>query len=147
MKRKVAQTKTKKLIRRTCPSGHGSDGSGLKWHAPPCSESAAQKKSFRPQRRGIQRSPQAIQEKSRPSPSNCVTPSACKLLSERGFGFRIANVVECRVSASHFPSDAVQNEAVVRGSTPPPPPYRPMTGARTRPMWPNSLSSLSIGPL
>jgi len=27
-KSKAAQTKTKKLIRRTCPSGHGSDGSG-----------------------------------------------------------------------------------------------------------------------
>jgi hypothetical protein len=47
-KSKAAQTKTKKLIRHTCPSGHGSDGSGKKWHAPPCSESAAQKKSFRP---------------------------------------------------------------------------------------------------
>jgi len=58
MKSKAAQTKPKKLIRRTCPGGHGSDGSGPKWHAPPCScsdsetESAAQKKSFRPQRRG-----------------------------------------------------------------------------------------------
>jgi len=31
--------------------------------------------------------PQAIQKKSRPSPSNCVTPFACKLLSEQGFGF------------------------------------------------------------
>ena len=30
-------------------------GSGPKWHAPPCSESAAQKKSFRPQRRELQR--------------------------------------------------------------------------------------------
>ena len=29
--------------------------------------------------------PQATQEKSRPSPSNCVTPFACKLLSEQGF--------------------------------------------------------------
>jgi len=51
-KSKAAQTRPKKLIRRTCPSGHGSDGSGPKWHAPPCSESAAQKKSFRPQWRG-----------------------------------------------------------------------------------------------
>jgi len=41
-KSKAAQTRPKKLIRRTCPSGHGSDGSGPKWHAPPCSESAAQ---------------------------------------------------------------------------------------------------------
>ena len=46
MKRKAAQTKPKKLIRCTCPSGHESDGSGPKWHAPPCSESAAQKKSY-----------------------------------------------------------------------------------------------------
>jgi hypothetical protein len=41
--------------------------------------------------------PQAIQNKSRPSPSNCVTPFACKLLSELGFGFRKANVVKSRV--------------------------------------------------
>jgi hypothetical protein len=34
-------------------SGHGSDACGSKWHAPPCSESAAQKRSFRPQRRGL----------------------------------------------------------------------------------------------
>ena len=47
-KSEAAQTKPKKLIRRTCPRDHGSDGSGLKWHAPPCSESAAQKKSFEP---------------------------------------------------------------------------------------------------
>jgi len=61
---------------------------------------------------------QAIQKKSRPSPRNCVTPFACKLLSEQGFGFRKANVVECRVFASHFPSDEVQNEFEIRGSTP-----------------------------
>ena len=40
-KSKAAQTRPKKLIRRTCPSGHGSDGNGPKWHAPPCSESGA----------------------------------------------------------------------------------------------------------
>ena len=57
--------------------------------------------------------PGAIQNKSRPSPSNCVTPFACKLLSEQVFGFRKANIVECRVFASHFPSDEVQNEAEV----------------------------------
>ena len=62
--------------------------------------------------------PQAIQKKSRPSPSYCVTPFACKLLSEQSFGFRKASVVECRVFASHFPSDEVQNEAEIRGSTP-----------------------------
>ena len=55
----------------------------------------------------------AIQKKSRPSPSNCVTPFSCKLLPEQGFGFRKANVVECRVFASHF-----QNESEVTGSTP-----------------------------
>jgi hypothetical protein len=32
MKNKTAQTK--KLIGHTCPSGHGSDDSGPKWHAP-----------------------------------------------------------------------------------------------------------------
>ena len=41
--------------------------------------------------------PQATQKESRPSPSNCVTPSACKLLSEQGCGFRKANVIECGV--------------------------------------------------
>ena len=40
-----------------------------------------------------------------------MTHFACKLLSEQGFGFRKANVLECRVFASHFPSDEVQNEA------------------------------------
>ena len=42
-----------------------------------------------------------------------MTPFACKLLSEQDFGFRKANVVECRVFASHFPSDEVQNEAEI----------------------------------
>ena len=45
------------------------DVGGPKWHAPPCSESAVHKKSFRPQWRGLKRSPQAIQKKSRPSPA------------------------------------------------------------------------------
>ena len=103
-------------MRRTCPSGHGSDGSGRKWNAPPCSESAAQKESFRPQRRVYNEVLQAIQKKSRPSPSNCVTPFACKLLPEQGFGFRKANVIEFHVFASHFPCDEVQNEAEVRGT-------------------------------
>ena len=54
---KSKEAQTKKLIRCTCPtSGHGRDDSGPKWHAPLRSESAAQKKSFRPQRRGLQRS-------------------------------------------------------------------------------------------
>jgi hypothetical protein len=57
---------------------------------------------------------QAIQKKSRPSPSTCVTPFAYGLLSEQGFGFRKAHVVGCRVFASHFPSDEVQDEAEVR---------------------------------
>jgi hypothetical protein len=39
IKSKGAQTK--KIIRHTCPSGHGSGDSGPKWHAPPCSEKAA----------------------------------------------------------------------------------------------------------
>ena len=53
---------------------------------------------------------QAIQKKSRPSPSDCVTSFACKLLPEQGFGFSKADVVGCRVFASHFPSDEVQGE-------------------------------------
>ena len=40
----------------SCPSGHGIDDSGPKWPALPCSECAGQKNSFRPQRRGLQRS-------------------------------------------------------------------------------------------
>ena len=44
--------------------------------------------------------PQAIQKMSRLSPGNCVTPFACKLLSEKVFGSRKANVIECRVFAS-----------------------------------------------
>ena len=59
-KSKAAQTKPKKLIRRTCPSGHGSDGSGPKWHAPPCSESAAQKKSFRSHEAGLGHTPSFV---------------------------------------------------------------------------------------
>ena len=51
--------------------------------------------------------PQAIQTNRCPTPSNFATPFACKLLSEQG-----------RVFASHFPSDEVQDEAEVRGSTP-----------------------------
>ena len=47
-----------------------------------------------------------------------MTPFACKLLSEQGLDFRKANVVEYRVFAGHFPSDVVQNEAEIRGSTP-----------------------------
>ena len=86
--------------------------------------------------------PQAIQKKNRPSPSNCVTPFACKLLSEQGFGFRKGNVVKCRVFASHFPSDEVQNEAEIRGSTPV---SANDWGKNTIP-WPYSFSSLSIGP-
>jgi len=67
-KSEAARTKLKKLIRRTCPRDHGSDGSVLKWHAPPCSGSAAQKKSFRPQRRGLQRSPSGDPEEESPIP-------------------------------------------------------------------------------
>ena len=85
----------------------------------------------------------AIQKKSRPSPSNCVTPFSCKLLPEQGYGFRKANVVGCRVFASHFTGDEVQDETEVRGSSP----VSANTGERTRPLWPYSLSSLSKGPL
>ena len=55
--------------------------------------------------------PQAIQKKSRPSPSIYMSPFACKLLSDQGFGFRKTNVVGCRVFAIPFPSDEVQDEA------------------------------------
>ena len=51
-KSKAAQTKYKKLVRCTCLSGHGCGDSGPKWHAPPCSEGAAQKKSFTPAEEG-----------------------------------------------------------------------------------------------
>ena len=73
-KSKAAQTRPKKRIRRTRPSGHGSDGSGRKWHAPPCSESAVQKKSFRPQRRGLQRSPSGDPEEESPIPEQLRDP-------------------------------------------------------------------------
>ena len=62
--------------------------------------------------------PQATQKKSRPSPSNCVIPFACKLLSEQGHCFRKSNVTGCRVFACHFLSDKFQDEVEVRGSTP-----------------------------
>ena len=87
--------------------------------------------------------PQAIQKKSRPFASNCVTPFACELSSERGYGFRKANVVECRMFACQFPSDKVQNEVEIRGSTPV---SANDWGKNTAP-WPYSLRSLSIGPL
>ena len=75
-------------------------------------------------------------EEESPSPSNCVTPFACKLLSEQGFGFRKADVVECRVFASHFPSDEVQNETGVRGSTP----VSANDWGKNMAAWPYSLS-------
>ena len=59
-----------------------------------------------------------IQKKGRPSPSNCVTPFVIKLPPELSFGFQKADDVGCRVFASHFPSDEVQDETEVRGSTP-----------------------------
>ena len=83
-KSKAAQTRPKKLIRRTCPSGHGSDVSGPKWHAPPCSESAAQKKSFRSQRRGVQRSPSGDPEEESPIPEQLRDP-ICVQASVRCF--------------------------------------------------------------
>ena len=73
-KSKAARTKPKELIRRTCPSGHGSDDSGPKWHAPPCTESAAQNKNFRPQRRGLQRSPSGDPEAESPIPEQLRDP-------------------------------------------------------------------------
>jgi len=60
----------------------------------------------------------AIQKKSRPSPRKSASPFSCKLLSEQGFGLRKANAAGCRVFASHFPSDEVQDEAKVRKNTP-----------------------------
>ena len=136
MKSKAAQTRPKKLIRRTCRVAMEvmvAVRSGTLLRA-----LRVQLKRSVSARRGGDYSevPQAIQKKSRPSPSSCVTPFACKLLSEQGFGFRKANVIECRVFASHFPSNEVQNEAEIRGSTP--------VSAND---WGKKLSSLSIGPL
>ena len=50
--------------------------------APPCSESAAQKKSFRPQRRRLQRSPSGDPEEESPIPEQfrdpiCVHGTLC----------------------------------------------------------------------
>jgi len=60
---------------------------------------------------------QVIQKDSRPSPSNC-DPICVKILPEEGSVFRKADVVGCRVIASHFPSDKVQYETKIKGSTP-----------------------------
>jgi len=88
IKSEALQTEIEKPITRTCPTGHGSDGSGPKWHAPPCSECAAQERVFCPRRGGdYNEAPQALQKKSRPSPSEYVTPFECEPLSEQGFGF------------------------------------------------------------
>ena len=82
-KSKAAQTRPKKLIRRTCPSGHGSVVSGPKWHAPPCSESATQKKSFRPQRKNFASACKKfwgipVRNATKTPPSVCKkTPSVC----------------------------------------------------------------------
>ena len=81
--------------------------------------------------------PKAIQKKSRQSPSHFVTPFACKLLSEQGIGFRKANDVGCRVFAS---SRAPRSKMRLRSEEAPP--YRPMTGARTRPLRPYSFTHL-----
>ena len=94
------------------------DGSGPKWHAPRALRMQLKRRASACRGGDYHETSLAIQKKSRPSPSNCVTPFSCKLLPEQGFGFRKANVVECRVFASHFPSDEVQNEAEVRRSTP-----------------------------
>jgi len=59
---------------------------------------------------------QVIQKKSRPSSSKCVTPFAYEPLHEQVF--TEANVVGCRASASHFPSDKVQGGTEIRGRTP-----------------------------
>ena len=71
MKSKAAQTKPRKLIRRTCRSGHGSDDSGPKWHAP-CSESAPQKKTFHPQRRGLRSTKSLSGDPEEESPSSSI---------------------------------------------------------------------------
>jgi len=91
------------------------DGSGPKWHAPRALRMQLKRRASACRGGDYNEvpQPQATQKKSRPSPSNFVTPFACKLLSEQVFGFRKANIVECRVFASHFPSDEVQNEAEV----------------------------------
>ena len=86
--------------------------------------------------------PQATQKKSRPSPSNCVIPFACKLRPEQGFRFQKASLAGCVCMRAI--SRATRSKMRLR--TEEAPPYRPMTGATTRPLWPRSLSSLPIGP-
>jgi len=49
----------------------------------------SEKKSFRPQRRGLRRGLCSDPEEESPSPSNCVTLFACKLLPEQGFDIRV----------------------------------------------------------
>jgi len=106
------------LTRRTCPSGRGSDGSTQ--YGALLRAIRAFLKGRGSARRGgdYNKVSQAIWRKIRPSPSNCVTPFLCELLSKQDFGFRKAGVLGCRVFASHFPGDEVQDEAEVRGSTP-----------------------------
>ena len=57
--------------------------------------------------------PQAIQKKSRPSPSNCVTPSAWTLRSEQGFGyiFVVKRRTRTRTRTNTNPNDTEANAA------------------------------------
>ena len=64
------------------------------WRAPPCSESAAQKKSFCPQRRGLLRSLSGDPEEELPIPEQLRDPISFKSLSEQVFGTRKVNVVQ-----------------------------------------------------
>ena len=72
----------------------------------------------RPAEEGLLLILSGVPEEESPIPeSNYVAPFACKLLSEKGFGFRKANVIGSPVLASHFPSDEFQDWTEVRGST------------------------------
>jgi len=46
-------------------------------------------------RGGALRSLSDDQEEESPTPEQCVTPFACKLLPEKGFGFRTSDVIGC----------------------------------------------------
>ena len=88
MKNRAARTKPRKLIRCTSPSGHVAMEVFLAVQSgTPLRALGVQLKRGVSARRvgNYNEVPQAIQKKSRPSPSNCVTPFACKLLSEQGF--------------------------------------------------------------
>ena len=75
------------------PSGLGSDDSGPKRHTPPCSESAAQKKSFCPQRRGLKRSPSGDPGVESPIPEKLRDPICVQAVSTN----QILEMLRCEI--------------------------------------------------